>query len=162
MTPHQDAHDPLPPLAEGAVRALYAQVIAGWNRHDADGFAAPFAADAEVIGFDGSVMSGQAAIRAELRQLFAVHETAPYIVKVRSVRLVSAQAAVLRAIVGMIPLGQEQLNPALNAHQIVVAEHAGHWQVVLLQTTPAQFHGRPKLVSAMTDELRIAAAGGGA
>jgi uncharacterized protein (TIGR02246 family) len=75
--------------------------------------------------------------------------------KVRSVRLVSPEVALLRASVGMVPPGQEDLNPALNAHQtLVAAKRAGRWRIALLQTTPAQFHGRPELVQQMTEELR--------
>jgi hypothetical protein len=63
--------------------------------------------------------------------------------------------SVLRAIVGMVPPGQADLNPAVNAHQtLVAAKRAGTWRIVLMQTTPAQFHGRPELVQQMTDELR--------
>jgi len=63
--------------------------------------------------------------------------------------------AILRAIVGMVPPGQVDLNPALNAHQTVVASRReGIWRIELLQTTPAQFHGRPDLVQQMTEELR--------
>jgi hypothetical protein len=55
----------------------------------------------------------------------------------------------------MVPPGQVDLNPALNAHQTVVAtKRDGIWRIELLQTTPAQFHGRPDLVQQMTEELR--------
>ena len=44
--------------------------------------------------------------------------------------------------------------PDRNAVQTVVA-HRGEdgWSVVLFQTTPAQFHGRPDLAEALTAEL---------
>lgn len=75
--------------------------------------------------------------------------------KVRSVRLVSPEAAILRAIVGMVPPGQSDLNPALNAHQtLIAARRDGLWHIHLLQTTSAQFHGRPDLIQRMTEELR--------
>ncbi|GHO89684.1 SgcJ/EcaC family oxidoreductase [Dictyobacter formicarum] len=139
---------------EETVRALYRQILDGWNQHDAAAFAAPFAEDAEVIGFDGSLMFGRGEIEETLRQIFSNHVTAPYISKVKSVRLVRPGVAMLRAIVGMIPPGQKELNPAVNAHQVIVAaQHNGGWHVELLQNTPAQFHGRPELVQQMTDEL---------
>jgi uncharacterized protein (TIGR02246 family) len=140
---------------EDAVRTLYRQVLEGWNTRNPEGFAAPFAEDGEVIGFDGSQMSGRAEIAATLRQIFADHVTAPYVSKIRSVRLLSPEVALLRASVGMVPPGQEDLSPALNAHQtLVAAKHAGRWRIALLQTTAAQFHGRPELVQQMTEELR--------
>lgn len=140
---------------ERAVRMLYQQVLDGWNQHSAEAFAAPFASDGEVIGFDGSQMIGRVEIASTLGQIFAGHVTAPYVSKVKRVRLVSSEVAILRAIVGMVPPGQTDLNPAVNAHQtLVAAKRDGIWQIELFQTTPAQFHGRPDLVQHMTEELR--------
>ena len=51
---------------EMEVRTLYQQVLNGWNQHDAGAFAAPFAEDGEVIGFDGSQMTGRAEIASTL------------------------------------------------------------------------------------------------
>jgi uncharacterized protein (TIGR02246 family) len=31
----------------------------------------------------------------------------------------------------------------------------GHWQIFQFQNTPAQFHGRPEMAEALTDELRL-------
>ena len=137
------------------VRMLYRHLLDGWNQHSADAFAAPFASDGEVIGFDGSQMSGRAEIASTLGQIFADHVTAPYVSKVKSVRLLRSDVAILRAIVGMVPPGQTDLNPAVNAHQtLVAAKSDGTWRIELFQTTPAQFHGRPDLVQHMTEELR--------
>jgi hypothetical protein len=55
----------------------------------------------------------------------------------------------------MVPPGAADLNPALNALQTVVAVRSdADWQVELMQTTPAQLHGRPEEVERMTTELR--------
>lgn len=140
---------------EIAVRALYRAILDGWNTHRADAFATPFAEDGEVIGFDGSQMIGRAEIAATLGKIFADHVTAPYVSKVRGVHLLSGDVAILRAIAGMTPPGQSDLNPAVNAHQtLVAAKRDGIWRIELFQTTPAQFHGRPELVQQMTEELR--------
>ena len=140
---------------EMEVRRLCRELLDGWNQHNAAAFAAPFAEDGEVIGFDGSQMTGRVDITATLGQIFADHITAPYVSKVRSLRLLSPEVAILRAIVGMVPPGQVDLNPALNAHQTVVAARRdGIWRIELLQTTPAQFHGRPDLIQHLTEELR--------
>jgi uncharacterized protein (TIGR02246 family) len=141
-------------LDDDALRALYHALIDGWNRHDAQAFAAGFAEDGEGVGFDGSQMSGRAEIGSTLAQIFADHVTAPYTVKVRAVRQLVPDAAVLRAVAGMAPAGQTDLNPALNSIQsLVAARRDGRWRIVLFQNTPAQFHGRPELVKQMTDEL---------
>ena len=102
-------------------------------------------------------MVGRGEIAASLRQIFADHVTAPYVSTIKSVRLVSPEVAILRAIVGMVPPGQSELNPSLNAHQtLVAAKRDDCWCIHLLQTTPAQLHGRPDLVQQMTEELRQA------
>jgi uncharacterized protein (TIGR02246 family) len=137
------------------VTDLYHRVLRGWNDRSGAAFAAPFTDDGEVIGFDGSQHSGRAAIATELQRIFDDHPTPPYVAKVRGVRPVGADAAVLRAVVGMVPPGKTELDPALNAVQTLVAQRRGSaWEVVLLQTTPAQFHGRPELVERLTAELR--------
>ena len=143
---------------EAAVTRLYEELIAGWNDRDGAAFAAGFAPDGAVIGFDGSELEGRDAIAAEMQRIFADHETAPYVTKVKSVRLLSSEAAVLRAVAGMIPPGQSDLEPARNAHQtLVAAKQGGEWRIVLFQNTPAQFHGRPDLAERLTQELREAA-----
>ena len=139
----------------GDVRALYDGVIAGWNARRGSEMVAGFAEDGVLIGFDGSVHAGgRAAIAAQLDEIFADHETAPFVVKVREVRPLGSDAAVVRAIAGLIPPGSSEVNAQANAHQTLVAERVhGRWQVVLFQNTPAQFHGRPELMAAMTEEL---------
>ena len=142
---------------ESVVRALYQQLLASWNAWNATGFAAPFTDDADVIGFDGSQMTGRAEIEGTLRQIFADHETGAYVGIIRSVRFLTSEVALLRAVSGDIPAGQSDLNPALNAQQALIAvKHDGAWRITLYQNTPAQFHGRPDLAQRLTDELRAA------
>ncbi len=147
-------HDSYSP-EEKEVRSLYAGLIKGWNERNAEGMAEPFAADGSMVGFDGSQIAGRVQIEEHLTPIFASHPTAPYVTIVRSVRMIGTDAAVLRAIAGMVPPGKGDIEPGLNAIQTLVAEkQAGSWQVVHFQTTPAQFHGRPELVEEMTRELR--------
>jgi len=141
------------------ISELYERLIRGWNEHDADAFAEPFAYDAVVIGFDGSEMRGREAIRRELAGIFGDHETAPYVTRVREVRSLAPGVELLRAAAGMVPPGKAELEPERNAHQTVVAVQG---EVVLFQNTPAQFHGRPELVDEMTRELNEALAAQGA
>lgn len=136
-----------------AVRDLYAQLLTAWNDRDADRFAALFAEDGASVGFDGSQSHGPQ-IAEHLKPIFADHPTAAYVAKVRQVRAVGPQAALLRAIVGMVPPGADELKPDVNAVQTVLAEQTtGGWRIVLLQNTPAQHHGRPDLVEQHTAEL---------
>ena len=137
------------------IRALYEGMLAQWNRRNAQGMAAMFGENGNVIGFDGSLQNGRAEIHSTLGEIFAHHATAAYVAKIRQLRFLSADIAILRAVAGMVPPEQADLNPAVNAIQtLVVARHAGRWQIELLQNTPAQFHGRPELSQALTEELR--------
>jgi uncharacterized protein (TIGR02246 family) len=145
-------------MSENEVRALYDMLIGGWNGHDGEAMAEPFAEDGVVIGFDGSVSAGRETIGTGMASIFADHETGRYAVKVQSVRTLGPQATMLRAIAGLVPPGQTAINPETNAHQTVVAEaQQGQWRIVLFQNTPAQFHGRPGLVEDMTRELQAVA-----
>jgi uncharacterized protein (TIGR02246 family) len=126
-----------------------------WNKRDASGMAALFSQNGQAIGFDGSQINGRNEIADEIGQVFANHQTAVYVAKIREVRFLTPDVAVLRAVVGMVPPGQSDLNPAVNAIQTLVAARQGdEWQIELSQNTPAQFHGRPELVEQLTEELR--------
>lgn len=144
-----------PSSNEIEVRALFQKLLDSWNKRNADAFAASFADDGHVIGFDGSQMAGRAEIASTLQQIFADHPTAPYVSKIRDVRLLNPDVALLRAVVGMVPQGQSDIEPALNALQTLVAtKQDGQWRIALFQNTPAQFHGRPELVQQLTEELQ--------
>ncbi|MFC8259921.1 MULTISPECIES: SgcJ/EcaC family oxidoreductase [unclassified Streptomyces] len=137
-----------------AVRDLYEELLRAWNRRDAHAYAALFAPDAAMIGFDGSQVRGSE-VERHLAPIFADHPTAAYVWKVREVRPLGGNAAILRAIAGMVPPGQSELNAAVNAVQTLVAEYgSGSWRVALFQNTPAAYHHRPDLVEQHTDELQ--------
>jgi hypothetical protein len=71
------------------------------------------------------------------------------------VRFLTLEATILSAVVGMLPLGMIDLNPAANAiHTLLAVFQADQWRIALLQNTPAQYHGRPELAKALTVELR--------
>ena len=140
---------------EAEVRSLYQRLLDAWNKRDAAAYAALFEDGANVVGFDGSQMTGRSEIETTLAQIFAHHQTASYVSKVREVRFLTPDVAILRAVVGMVPPGQNDLNPAVNAIQTLVAlRRDGRWQIALFQNTPAQFHGRPELAQQLTEELR--------
>jgi uncharacterized protein (TIGR02246 family) len=140
---------------ETTIRALYEQLLDAWNRRDAHAFAALIAEDGNVVGFDGSQINGRAEVEAQIGQIFADHQTAAYIGKIREVRFLTPDVTLLRAVVGMVPPGQTDINPAVNTIQSLVAtKRDTQWRIALFQNTPAQFHGRPDLVEQLTDELR--------
>ena len=141
-------------MNKSEIEKLHEELLACWNNRNAQGTASLFCEDGNVIGFDGSQMNGQVQIKSELEKVFADHQTARYVWKVEEVRFLSSQLALLRAIVGMIPPGKKEINPATNAIQSLVAFLENNvWKIALFQNTPAQFHGRPNLVEKMTREL---------
>ncbi|MBI3804118.1 MAG: SgcJ/EcaC family oxidoreductase [Nitrospirae bacterium] len=148
-SPEPNDHD------EAPIRALYQALLECWNRRDAADFAALYAENGNVVGFDGSQMNGRAEIEAALRQVFAGHPTAAYISIIKEVRFLGSESAILRAVAGMMPPGQSDINPAVNAVQtLVVLKEEGRWRIALFQNTPAAFHGRPELSEKLTEELR--------
>jgi uncharacterized protein (TIGR02246 family) len=141
--------------AEIEISTLYQQLLDSWNERDTVKMAALYTEDASVVGFDGSQMNGRETIRTTIQHIFDDHQTATYIGKVREVRFLTPDVAILRAVVGMIPRGMSDINPATNAIQTVVSVKQGEqWRVALFQNTPAQFHGRPEAVEELSVELR--------
>ncbi len=139
------------------VRALFRQLLDSWNKRSADAFAALFDEDGESIGFNGSQMNGRAEIASTLQHIFADHPTAAYVSKIRGVRILSPEVAILRAVAGMVPPGQSDLNPAVNTIQtLVAAKRDGVWRIMLFQNTPAQFHGGAAPVALMSSLLSSA------
>jgi uncharacterized protein (TIGR02246 family) len=142
-------------MAPTEIERLYRNLLEAWNRRDAAAFAALFRPDGHSIGFDGSEMHGPAEIESALAGIFAHHPTAAYVALVRDVTFATEEVAILRAHVGMVPAGQTDLEPDVNAVQVVVAARVnGEWRIQLLQNTPAAYHGRPQAGEQLTHELR--------
>lgn len=145
-----------PPEPDDEVISLYQALINCWNQRSANRYAELFSEDGNVIGFDGSQMNGRQAIAAELQRIFSDHQTAKYLVKIREVRFLTSEVAVLRAVAGMLPPGGgSDINPAVNAVQTLVAvKQDRRWWIAVFQNTPAAYHGRPELAEKLTQELR--------
>jgi uncharacterized protein (TIGR02246 family) len=139
------------------IRSLYQKLLDCWNKRSAADFAAVFAEDGNVVGFDGSQLHGRSEIESSLAQIFRDHQTAAFVGNIREVRILSPGVAILRAVAGMVPPAQSDINPAVNAIQtLVAAKQDERWHIVLFQNTPAAFHGRPEASQSLTEELRQA------
>ena len=93
-------------------------------------------------GTRGSQADSRAAIGGHLRPVFADHPTAAYVAKVREIRSLGPGVGILRAVVGMVPPGSDDLNPTGTTIQTLVAGRS------------LSEHGRPQDSAALTEELR--------
>lgn len=151
---NKEPYRPRTPEEEEA-HELYSRLVHAWNHHDATAFSALFAKNGIAIGFDGTQLVGQKDIDAAINNIFQDHVTSTYITKVRDIRGVTKDVMLLRAVVGMIPPGEYDLNPSMNAVQTMLAfKGIEGWQVVLFQNTPAKYDGRPEAREELTKELR--------
>ena len=138
-----------------AVHELLARYLEAWNARDPAALAAGLVEEALIVGFDGSVMEGREAARATIATIFSQYATGRYVWLPRRVRELGPGLAVISAMAGLVPAGQADVDPRLNAVQTLVAVHrAGEWRIAVFQNTPAQFHGRPEAAESLTAELR--------
>ena len=144
------------PADEAAIRALYEQLMDGWNSGDGNAFAAPFAEDADFVAFDGSYFKGRPEIASFHQMLFDQFLKGTRLVgKVRSVRFLTPDVAVMHAVGGTVMPGQSDLDPERNSIQTLVAmKRDGEWHLAAFQNSRAQYMGRPELAQALTEELR--------
>ena len=140
------------------VEELYANLMEAWNKRDAKAFEDLFILDGDLVGFDGTQIHGQGAIREHLAQVFADHQTRPYVYRITGVTQISTEVALVRAIAGMPDPKTHELDPKLHAvHRLTAVHRGGAYRVALFQATPAQLHGRPQELAQMTADLRAAA-----
>jgi len=136
------------------VHLLYFRLLEAWNERSPDDYAALFAEGSTAIGFDGSEIAGPD-LAGHLRSIFADHATARYVAVVRRIKTLGSDTALLMSTAGMLTPDGQKVNPSLNAvHTMLAAMRAGAWQIVLFQSTPAQYHGRPDLAEHHTNELQ--------
>jgi len=141
--------------AENKVVKLYYTLIESWNARSAEGMAALTIENVNFIGFDGSLMNSPEEIKTSLAQIFANHSTGTYVTLVRQVYFITEDVVMLRADVGMVPPGKDDINHAVNAIQTLIAvKEKDVWKIASFQNTPAAYHGRPELSEALSNELR--------
>ena len=102
------------------VREVYEKLIKAWNNRDADGMASLFTEHGESVGFDGSQSVGPHEIFSHLSPIFKDHPTAAFVYKVKDIRFLGNDVAILRAIAGMIPPDHSDIKPEVNTHHTLV------------------------------------------
>ena len=141
---------------ETAICALYRQMMEGWNAASGYAFACPFEENSDLVGFDGTYIKGRQEIAFFHQHLFDMFLKRSRLVgKVRSVRFLTSDIAVMHAIGGTVMAGQTDLDPERNSVQTLVAvKRNGKWSLAAFQNTRATYIGRPDESQKLTEELQ--------
>jgi uncharacterized protein (TIGR02246 family) len=132
-------------------------MIDGWNKGDGDSFASPFAEDGDLVGFDGTHLNGRQQIASFHQQLLDTYVKGSRLVgKIRNVRFLTPDVAIMHVVGGTIMKGQTDIEPERNSiHTLVFKKVNGDkWCVAAFQNTRAQYIGRPDMSNELTEELR--------
>ncbi len=129
---------------ETGVRALYEQLIDAWNNGRGEAFAAPFAEHGDLIGFDGTHLKGRQKIAPFHRRLFGTYLKETRLVgRVKSVRFVGPDVALVHALGGTLRRGKSTPSPKRDLIQTLVAvRRGGEWRVAAFQNTQVRPMGR--------------------
>jgi len=135
--------------------ALYRAVLDAWNARDAFRFAELFYDQAQLTGFDGSMLEGRAEIESTFARVFRNHSTPTYVGTVKTAIRLTEDVVMIRAVAGMVPPGHSDIDPQLNSVQAIIAvRRGGRWRIAAFHNTPAAFHDRPETRDRLTSELR--------
>jgi uncharacterized protein (TIGR02246 family) len=123
---------------EAAVRALYQQLMDGWNQGSGAAFAAAFTEDGDLVGFDGTHLRGRQEIAPFHQQLFDKWLKGSRLVgQVKDVRFLSPDVALMHAVGGTIMRGKSEPVPERDSIQTLVAtrEDGDQWRLAAFQNT---------------------------
>jgi uncharacterized protein (TIGR02246 family) len=144
---------------EAAVRALYQQVMDGWNQGSGDAFAAVFTEDGDLVGFDGTHFKGRTEIAPFHQQLFDKWLKGSRLVgRVKDMRFLSPDVALMHAVGGTVMRGKSEPSPERDSIQTLVAtrQEGNQWRLAAFQNTrlhPLDSSAGPFLVWTLSDLL---------
>ena len=129
---------------EADVRALYQQLMDGWNKGNGESFAAPFAEDGDLIDFDGTHLKGRREIVSFHQPLFDKWLKGTRLVgEVKSVRFLTPDVALIHAIGGTVMRGKSEPSPERGSIQTLVSSKRGdEWHLAAFQNTRVRPMGR--------------------
>ena len=122
---------------ESAVRALYQQLMDGWNKGSGDAFAAAFTEDGDLVAFDGTHFEGREEIAPFHQQLFDKWLKGSRLVgEVKDVRFLGPDVAVMHAVGSTVMPGKSEPSPERDSIQtLVTVREAGEWRLAAFQNT---------------------------
>lgn len=142
---------------EAAVRALYQELMDGWNQGSGAAFAAVFTEDGDLIGFDGTHFKGREEIAPFHQQLFDRWLKGSRLVgEVKDVRFLSPDVALMHAVGSTVMRGKSRPSPERDSIQTLVAtRQSGEWRLAAFQNTRLRVmrNGTTFLVSTFSDLL---------
>jgi uncharacterized protein (TIGR02246 family) len=142
---------------EVAVRALYTQLMDGWNKGSGEAFAAPFAEDGHLIAFDGTHFKGRDEIVSFHQPLFDKWLKGTRLVgEVESVRFLSPDVALMHALGGTVMRGKSRPAPERDSIQTLVAiKRNDEWRLAAQNTRvrPMSRNARSTFIWLFTDWL---------
>jgi uncharacterized protein (TIGR02246 family) len=143
---------------EAAVRALYQQLMDGWNQGSGDAFAAVFTEDGDLVGFDGTHFKGRQEIAPFHQRLFDKWLKGSRLVgEVKDVRFLSPDVALMHAVGGTVMRGKSEPVPERDSIQTLVATRQdGEWRLAAFQNTrlhPMDSSAGPFLIWTLSDLL---------
>jgi uncharacterized protein (TIGR02246 family) len=135
--PMQDENTANHSADEATVRALYQQLMDGWNQGSGDAFAAVFTEDGDLIGFDGTHFKGRQEIAPFHQQLFDKWLKGSRLVgEVKGVRFPSPDVALMHALGRTVMRGKIDPVPERDSIQTLVAmRQEGEWRLAAFQNT---------------------------
>jgi uncharacterized protein (TIGR02246 family) len=148
-----------PSTDEAAVRDLYQEFMAAWNRGSGADLAAVFTQDGDLVGFDGTHLKGRQVIASHNQRLFDKWLKGTRLVgQVTDVRFLGPDVAVLHAIGGTVLRGRRVPAPERDSIQTLVAarQAGGDWRLAAFQNTRLRIMSerpRPFLAWTLSDWL---------
>ena len=123
---------------EAAVRALYQQLMDGWNQGSGAAFTAVFTEDGDLVAFDGTHFKGRQEIAPFHQELFDKWLKGSRLVgRVEDMRFLSPDVALMHAVGGTIMRGKSEPVPERDSIQTLVAtrEDGDQWRLAAFQNT---------------------------
>jgi uncharacterized protein (TIGR02246 family) len=123
---------------EAAVRQIVQQVQDGWNAGSGEGFAAPFAEDADYIVVDGRYVSGRVPIGEGHQYIFdTIYKGSNNTMQVENVRFIRPDVALARVHAHLkFSDGGELREGTARSTWVLTKNESGQWSIAAFQNTP--------------------------
>lgn len=130
--------------SEAVVRALYDQLMDGWNAGSGERFAAPFTADGHLVAFDGVHFQGRGQIARFHQQLFDKWMAGSRLVGgVEQVHFLSPDVALVHAVGNTVARGKSApARERASIQTLVAVREDGEWRLAAFQNTRIRPIGR--------------------